>query len=539
VETDNELLWNALVEVGLIPGSVDDRSTFDQPMVGTDLIPLLARLPSQTAWNGDDDRPNRQQLVDWMIAQGRQGAQLTFGLPVGKSEANPCWLGCRLAFVTSQIPKKTRVGLVSSRLSQNLETHRDWFRMLRTCCAEAAKSDEILVVAESTAPDEFISRAAMLFGASILKIKGPDSESANVKDWLHSLREFAAPPSDSVIEVYLSPALDRAADQSSSHTEQPPGPLRDRATVVLSDRIHALRLRKNGHIHRLLRHRLEDPSWPTTSIQIARGSGCVVDDVANELQECGAVGWVLISDDSMAATPLPKRDELARNEIAVENTQSLAAPNRTEQKIGSIADLPASEDWQFLTHCTRRRIGPWPGQSRTEYLDDLILDRPSADHSPFAALMRIVEQQCLYASGRLIRGSYPVVSFSAVPLRDLPQLRTFRPHLARWDFEPYGICISRAWLDALGAKPVVYGNEQTWQAFSEQDRPYFQRHESKASTESSGIDWSIEIEWRHQGDVSLSDLPSASAILFVPTKEEAKELEKVSRWPITILSQKP
>ena len=56
----------------------------------------------------------------------------------------------------------------------------------------------------------------------------------------------------------------------------------------------------------------------------------------------------------------------------------------------------------------------------------------------------------LIASSEFVRGETPVVSLTAVPLGEIRTLRTYRSHLSRWDFEPYGICIRRDWLQRRG-----------------------------------------------------------------------------------------
>jgi hypothetical protein len=163
-------------------------------------------------------------------------------------------------------------------------------------------------------------------------------------------------------------------------------------------------------------------------------------------------------------------------------------------------------------------------------LDQLILGHPSADHSALAALSRIVASRKLVATACMIRGPTPVVSFTEVPLAQIPAMRVFRPHLARWDFEPYAICVCREWLAARGARPVVYGDEDVWQQLEEDKRPFFQ----KSSTE-RGADWSCEREWRQAGDVNLQPLPAGAGLVCVPTRAEAEHVARLSPWPVTIL----
>ena len=181
------------------------------------------------------------------------------------------------------------------------------------------------------------------------------------------------------------------------------------------------------------------------------------------------------------------------------------------------------------------RHGPWPGQAEFDYLDDLILDRDGADHSSLAALCRIVNQQRLIASSLNIRGGHQVVSFTAVPLDELHELRTFRSHLARWDFEPFGICIKRDWLEELGARSVQYGDDQLWETLLPDDQPFFQVGQTSSKSGQQPINWTAEREWRHVGDIDLRHVPNDAALLFTPSKSDARQLADISRWPIAIV----
>jgi hypothetical protein len=135
----------------------------------------------------------------------------------------------------------------------------------------------------------------------------------------------------------------------------------------------------------------------------------------------------------------------------------------------------------------------------------------------------------------MIRGDAKVVCFTAVPLRELPQLRSFRSHLARWDFEPYGVCIRRGWLEQHGCAPVRYGDDAFWESLAAEVRPFFQVRTSTSRRSGRVTDWSIEREWRHVGNVDLSKLPTDAGLIFVPSREEAEQIATISRWPVTVL----
>ena len=48
------------------------------------------------------------------------------------------------------------------------------------------------------------------------------------------------------------------------------------------------------------------------------------------------------------------------------------------------------------------------------------------------------------------------------------------------------------------------------------------------------IDWTIEREWRHIGDLDLSQLPRECGLIFVPNYATARHIATVSSWPITL-----
>ncbi|MES2788564.1 MAG: hypothetical protein V4719_03010, partial [Planctomycetota bacterium] len=202
----------------------------------------------------------------------------------------------------------------------------------------------------------------------------------------------------------------------------------------------------------------------------------------------------------------------------------------------SLAPLPRDDLVPYLTHTTRACPGPWPQQTSEDYLDSVLDDRLGASHSAFHTLQRIVTQRRLIGSGRTIRGGYPMVSFTAAPVRELPGLRCFRTHRAHWDFEPYAISIRRDVLERRGVLPAIYGGESVWNDLTESQRPFFQFRGDSADVAGGtrSHDWSIEREWRHLGDLDLSDLQPDELTVLVPNAEAARCLQPYSPWPLTL-----
>jgi hypothetical protein len=148
-------------------------------------------------------------------------------------------------------------------------------------------------------------------------------------------------------------------------------------------------------------------------------------------------------------------------------------------------------------------------------------------------LAHILATQRLFASGHLIRGGFPVVCFTAVPLDQLRQHRVFRTHVARWDFERFGLAIRREVLLRLGARPVAYGPASTYRSVAEADRPFFQCASTRRGAHP--VDWQSELEWRILGDVDLRKVPPRDALVLVPDRMGAEMMAPLSRWPILIV----
>jgi hypothetical protein len=377
---------------------------------------------------------------------------------------------------------------------------------------------DVLLTAGSTTTERFAKRCGELFGLRLLCAEIAEHPPTSLEQWTENTVLAGRAEDIPCDRVLLSPPV------ASAHADSHDGsfvdlPARDRAMVALSDRVVALHVRPRGHLAHLLQARLDEPAFPPASVYLALGPELVRKEMADQLLRLGAVGWLVFGaagqTDDAALPPWPPE----------------AAATRAPAPVICLADV---REGLYLTHCTRRRHGPWPGEDEDDFLDDLILDRAGADHSALAALWRIVRSRRLVASAATVRGNTPVVSLTAVPLSEIQHLRAFRSHLTRWDFEPYGICIRRDWLEPRGARSVVYSDEDVWPHLSAQDRPFFQKKESKSPT-GRVIDWTVEREWRHVGDVMLDDIPEDAALLFVPSEAEAGRLATISGWPVVVV----
>jgi len=173
----------------------------------------------------------------------------------------------------------------------------------------------------------------------------------------------------------------------------------------------------------------------------------------------------------------------------------------------------------FLFHYTRACAGPWPGETYRQYLMNLLDRHPLSGHSALETLIRIIEEARIRGASLMVRGRESVISWSSHPPQDLFLMRKWNRALIRWTVEPYGIAVRRDVLRSLGAKPAIYGGEQTYGRISEAEKYRFQLSRSTPSSS-----WRHEREWRLPGDLVLSRLKPGDGFVFVKTEEEKAKL---------------
>ena len=276
----------------------------------------------------------------------------------------------------------------------------------------------------------------------------------------------------------------------------------DQLLAAAAAEVIVLSMRAKGNLERALLSRLE--RGQKTQILIAES--LTKRRLSAKLLDAGARGWYLFSDQAREVD-----QDVPRGQIV------------------SAEEVDSSE---YLLHWTRRRSGPWPDQSLSRYLDELIFGSAEKERGGLAVLRRILATGRILASNDLTRDPRPVVCFSEVSFDELMQRRVFRPHLNRWDFQPFGVAIRKSWLQSQGARQVIYGDEKRWDSLENADRPFFQ-----LCGESSKVDWSQEKEWRMVGDLNLRKLPLSEGVVFVPTAADASQVAVLSRWPVTALTE--
>ena len=282
---------------------------------------------------------------------------------------------------------------------------------------------------------------------------------------------------------------------------------RDKLAIELADRIDATYVRPGGKIMRLLCDRLE--RTPGLAVQVLVTS---TNDVsAKELIARGAIGYWLNFEP---------RSESLSNENGSQPVSGFSI-DECDRAVSSLVEHPD----QWLIHSTREQSGAWPGQSQQQFNDWLLLSEPAIEPSSnLETLRRIVHEQRLIGSHRTTSSSAPVVCLSALPIIDWLARRKFRPHLSRWDAEPYGIALSRTAAAKLGVQSVVYGDKETLAALDQGSRWRFQ-------AVGTTYDWTGEQEWRGPGVINLSLFSKDEVVVFVKEENEKASLHR-SPWPV-------
>ncbi|MFW6170243.1 MAG: hypothetical protein ACODAD_07115 [Planctomycetota bacterium] len=475
-------------------------------MPGDDLVPFLLSAWKKSLARAETQQQRRlaRRMVVWLEEQMAGPGVLSWGMPGNGGQRVRDWAGERLIWWPSGVPQGRWIGIISSRLGRALEKQRTWFAALRHTCRGLDPDQTVMLTSARTTTSCYLERCSELFRIPLLRLELPPARQ-RVAQWFPPRVNRRPPPLSSSNRAWLalvSPPLDGVPENEP--------PLRDRLVVAASDHVFALRMRAGGYTEQLVRRRVtENAACPAAEVSLAIGSRLVPKPLAHSLP---TAAWLTVD-----APPL---------------RENVAVPPGTTHSGAAVIPMRQLAVADYLTHCTRGAAGPWPDQTVEAYHDALILDREEADHSALATLARIAAQAKLLATSRAIRGGARVVCFTAVPLQQLKNLHTFRAHRGRWDFEPYGICISRNWLQRQGTRMVRYGTQSLWDKLAPSERPFFQRRRGGKHDQ---IDWSVEREWRHLGDVDLTDLPSDAATLFVPTVDAARWLSPLSRWPVTVL----
>ena len=450
-----------------------------------------------------------------------------------------------LFWYPGRLPTGDSVSVSSSRLGQKLDQQGAWFDALRTLAVQLQNRNKFLISSHGTTTHRFITRIAELFGIPLVEFKPFPSEVNDdwFKQMVHaadSLQQDNASDHPKRQVVWFEQIQPAKAESTKDSPKAENNFNVDDLLVAIASCAVLLSVRKSGKIFTAANRRLElfgestDPcdsatgelsgivtkSEKTKATKLLINQKLTARKTESELLGKGASGWWLYNPNSF--------DQPDRQ--TAQSRKPRPPDSRAFQPV--ILEPEEVPPDQFLLHWTRRRVGPWPDQTQNSFLDDLIFSNSRSDHSQLSSLCRILASRRIIGSANLTRDTKPVVCFSNLSLEQLKTRRVFRPHLSRWDFEPYGLAIDRELLKELGARRVVYGDNSSWNSLSPSARPFFQTRRSA----NQKIDWELEREWRIIGDLQLKLIPRDRAFVFVASEEQAGVVASLCHWPIVVMN---
>jgi hypothetical protein len=188
-----------------------------------------------------------------------------------------------------------------------------------------------------------------------------------------------------------------------------------------------------------------------------------------------------------------------------------------------IKSIRRFENWNFITHWTKTCHGPWPGEKKIDYYARLVASGNSYPGQAFDTLGNIISEGKISGSSNWMRGGSKAIGFTETEPSQALSLMRWRSKRVNWNFEPYGVAIDKTIASEFGIRPVIYGDDSDYKQLSDQNKPYFQ------SRIGADVDWSLEREWRHIGDLDLDKISSDKIVYLVWEQDELVKLKnKVS-----------
>lgn len=393
--------------------------------------------------------------------------------------------------------------ILNSRRSRHVAWTDDWLQNTMAAVREAINEGYILISSIGSIQYSVITAASKGNGL-ILVCDGPIPCMLNEDDRKHFVANYCK-MIDMDKTLFVS-----AHGPGIYESGSPPQILRDRIVGLLSDVIFSLDVRSGGNIDRVVKEakkrkvilRKIDVESVTVSVPLNKADS-------------------LSADDSTEASEMVKAP-LGPSIPGIYDTRACFS-----SFLGSwIVAFSDALEWLetvdgALVHYTRHNSGPWPGQSYADYVMSLINAEPDSSHTAFDAVARIWLEKRIRASGTLIRGKIPVVSFTEVVPGRLKDIQRWRTGFCRWSLERYGIAINRLCLIQKGARRVVYGSTGMYNNLPDNEKFLYQIDRTRK------YDWSIEKEWRVIGDMDLNNISRSDIALLVPTEIEAQKLAEM------------
>ena len=391
----------------------------------------------------------------------------------------------------------TTASILNSRKPKHVDPGDEWLRMTRVAINEAIRSKCVLVSSLGSIQYDIVTAACK--GRQLILVC---DSLAPMTDLTLSHTMFFDKYSDMLDPentLFICPSS--MAKKPSGHTS---AFLRDQVVGALSDQIYEIDIRPGGNMSRILSE-AHNRNVPIRKIDVNLVTALTPDGVINATQtgDCGSF-------------------EPIRPECDISNSKRDYKLEKFFSTVLKAWVLSSSDELNWLEsvdgalfHYTRSCHGRWPGQSYREYLSSLLTGSPQSSHSAFDTIQRIASEGKIRASGSMIRGKFPVVSFTEVPPNELEKIRIWRTGVYRWTFEPYGIAIKRKTLSMKGAGPVKYGSLKTYESLPDDEKYLFQILKTEK------YDWSFEKEWRMEGDLHIKEVPVNDWAIVLPNQNEA------------------
>ncbi len=431
------------------------------------------------------------------------------------------WIGSRLCFFHESILKngQSLLSIASSRIGRNGSHFRQWPKWVESALRVCREEGSLLLRVSGTTLSDQIAQFAQCLNISVCTVDLP-SKGESLSGWLARCLSDQSDRSDHLFisPEFTDPSLNVVADEFHSI------PLRDRVAFVLADQIRVLSVRPNGALERLIRERVANTlvfpagttriAMPREDLPLSTSAAKKQKALIGDLLDLGAVGWI------ESHTPFTDQPTIGCHRKMAVAVKQLSAPMPIDWNITN------TEEWDYLCHCTRGNAGALPDERPNVQARRLLLNGSIDSPHPLLTLDRILMFKIVMGQCSMTRTNESIVSFSAVPLPKLLSRRKYRAHLGRWDWEPYGLMIRRQALEELGARPVIYGDEEAYEQLHSSDRALFQ------PTSSGGDSWEMEQEWRLSGDLWLNDLPPDSVKVFVRNQQQATHFSDLYPWPV-------
>jgi hypothetical protein len=300
-----------------------------------------------------------------------------------KAGISGCYLDLVPAFFfvrgDSSLLERPRAAILNSRKSRRVSPWDRWLEVTEWCVGQAVDQGYVVVSSLGAITYNWVTFLAKNLGSPLVMVCDdvlPWMQNEKRKNtFLEMYGDLFEPGNTLFLSPFDSEGLQAAKER---------GPIRDACVAALSHKLWVAEIRPDGNMERLIK-RAVGKSMSAAELVIANGEA-TTSPVRRAALRRGA-------EENHAAHALSEGDPLR------------------EEPSNSV-----NQD-RYLTHFTRTCPGPWPGQSLNDYLESLWLRHENAVHSAFDTLVRILTEQRIRGSSRLVRGPEPEYPLRPVLLR--------------------------------------------------------------------------------------------------------------------------